>query len=66
MRTPNLHLQQFFRPHLAETRNEDHPAETGARGPLWRSRPLGRLDILALVLAVTLAVAVAVAFWAQG
>ena len=63
MRTPNLHLPRFSRPHLAEARLDPLPRAT--RFSLW-GRPIGRLDILALVLAVTLAAAVAVAFWAQG
>lgn len=60
MRTPNLHLPRFSRRHLAEAGTSPLP-RTG--WSLW-GRPIGRFDILALVLAVILAAA-AVTFWAQ-
>lgn len=64
MRTPNFHLPRFSRPHLVET-SPDSPPPAALWRP-WGSRRMGRLDVLALVLAVTLAAAVAVAFWVQG
>jgi len=66
MRIPNLHIPRFARSHLADPGLTPRPKLSAGRLWMPRSRPLGRADFLALVLAVTLAAAVAVALLMQG
>lgn len=58
MRTPHLQIPRFGRSSHAS------PSNHGVvRLHAWRTRPLRRADIFALLLAATLATAVLVAFW---